>query len=310
MEIPLFPDLTVALRKALDSGPHVEMLQHFCYWFHPRHPKMQNRWTMFKTFAEWRDECGLSERQVYKGRKRLRELRLVTEKRGSRGRIHYRVDWLALARALSFDTVGVETDDDDVKDLYPDNDFSFDTVGVEAQFRHQGVEASFDTVGVDPNSGDYAGEYEQENFAPTERAGEPAKAEPPADAQGIENPPKRDEAVAGSEQRHSVNGRPRSETPAATNRAQGASDPAPAIPPDAALLERVRAILSPESGQWWGAHAIDRNLAGYRPELVVETMLNDPELPESVREANVGELLPAVTYALWERRQAASESAA
>src|SRR5215218_8027874 len=73
MQIPLFPDLTVALRAALGYGPHVDMLQHFCYWMHPRHPKMQSRWTMYKTYEEWREECSLSDRQVRKGRKVLRE---------------------------------------------------------------------------------------------------------------------------------------------------------------------------------------------------------------------------------------------
>src|SRR5215212_2493762 len=77
MEIPLFPDLTVALRRALGAGPHVDMLQHLCYWFHPRKPKMKQRWTLWKTFGEWHDECGLSDRQVKKGRKVLREKGLV-----------------------------------------------------------------------------------------------------------------------------------------------------------------------------------------------------------------------------------------
>jgi hypothetical protein len=44
MEIRLFPDLMVQLTAALGFGPHVYMMQHFCYWMHPRKPKMQNRW--------------------------------------------------------------------------------------------------------------------------------------------------------------------------------------------------------------------------------------------------------------------------
>src|SRR5215218_3465794 len=112
MEIPLFPDLTVALRAALGYGPHVDMLQHFCYWMHPRHPKMQDRWTMYKTYEEWRDECGLSDRQIRKGRKVLRELGLVTEKKSNYGRIDYRVNWVALAEALSLNTSTAQTDED------------------------------------------------------------------------------------------------------------------------------------------------------------------------------------------------------
>jgi hypothetical protein len=104
LELPLFPELRVELIRALGYGPHVDMLQHFCYWFHPRKPKMQNRWTLYKTRDEWRDECGLSQRQVSKGRKKLRELGLVTETRGPRGRIFYRVDWVALTEILSWDT--------------------------------------------------------------------------------------------------------------------------------------------------------------------------------------------------------------
>src|SRR5918997_4414224 len=111
MQIRLFPDLTVALRGALGYGPHVDMLQHFCYWMHPRHPKMQSRWTMYKTYEEWREECSLSDRQVRKGRKVLRELGLVTEKKSNYGRIDYRVDWVALAEVLSLDTNTVQTDE-------------------------------------------------------------------------------------------------------------------------------------------------------------------------------------------------------
>src|SRR5215216_5894519 len=111
MEIPLFPDLTVALRGALGYGPHVDMLQHFCYWMHPRHPKMQNRWTLYKTYAEWREECGLARKQIDKGRTKLCELGLVTEKKGPHGRLHYRVDWVALAEVLSLSPVGEQTDE-------------------------------------------------------------------------------------------------------------------------------------------------------------------------------------------------------
>jgi hypothetical protein len=103
MEIPLFPDLTVALRKALGYGPHVDMLQHFVYWFHPRKRKMQKRWTLYKTYDEWLDDCGLTERQVKKGRKVLRDLGLVSEHKGPHYRVHYRVDWVALLGALSVD---------------------------------------------------------------------------------------------------------------------------------------------------------------------------------------------------------------
>jgi hypothetical protein len=142
MEIRLFPDLTVALRGALGYGPHVDMLQHFCYWMHPRHPKMQNRWTMYKTYEEWREECSLSDRQVRKGRKVLRELGLVTEKKSNYGRIDYRVDWVALAKALSLDTNTVQTDEDlDDFDLF-DDDASLDANIVQRQSGRYSEESS------------------------------------------------------------------------------------------------------------------------------------------------------------------------
>ena len=103
MAMQLFPELTVRIRGALGAGPHVDMLQHFCYWMHPRKPKMQRRWTLYKTFDEWREECGLSDRQVKKGRKVLSEKGLVTYKRGQYSRVYYRVDWVALAQALGLD---------------------------------------------------------------------------------------------------------------------------------------------------------------------------------------------------------------
>src|SRR5215212_791409 len=85
VQIPLFPELTVALRGALGYGPHVDMLQHFIYWLHPRHPKMQKRWWLFKTYDEWRTECRLSRKQVDKGRKVFAERGLVEEKKGPHG---------------------------------------------------------------------------------------------------------------------------------------------------------------------------------------------------------------------------------
>jgi hypothetical protein len=179
MEIRLFPDLTVALRGALGYGPHVDMLQHFCYWMHPRHPKMQNRWTMYKTYEEWREECSLSDRQVRKGRKVLRELGLVTEKKTNYGRIDYRVDWVALAEALSLDTNTVQTDEDlDDFDLL-DSDVSLDTNTVQGQSGRYSEESSLDAISVQANAEEHAGDYFQENTL-LQRAPEPAFAEPGA----------------------------------------------------------------------------------------------------------------------------------
>jgi hypothetical protein len=196
MEIPLFPDLVVALRGALGYGPHVDMLQHFCYWMHPRHPKMQNRWTMYKTYAEWRDECALSDRQIRKGRKVLSERGLVTEKRSNYGRIDYRVDWVTLAEALGLDANTVRIDEElDDFDLLDDG-ASLDANTVQGQFGRYSDASSLDASTVHANAGKHAGEYEQEN-SPLQGAPEPAFAEPGAleinrdkeKKKGIETPP-------------------------------------------------------------------------------------------------------------------------
>jgi hypothetical protein len=194
MRIRLFPDLEVMLRKAIGFGPHAAMLQHFCYWFHPRKPKMQNRWTLYKTYAEWRDECGLSQRQVNKGRAKLRELDVVSEKKGPRGRIFYRVDWVRLAQLLSLDTVGVQTED-------LEEEFSLDTVGVQTELVHQGVQASLDTVGVQANSEEYAEEYLTENSLLQSAAQQSFAAQPNGKRQENVSP-----AIHSTDKRHSPNG--------------------------------------------------------------------------------------------------------
>jgi hypothetical protein len=127
MEIPLFPELPVRLKQQLGYGSHVDMLQHFIYWFNPDKPKMHNRWTLYKTYEEWHGECGLSDRQVKKGRKRLNDLGLLTWKRGQYGRVHYRLDWVALAKILNPDAVGgrIEEVGDDLFDL--EDEFNPDT---------------------------------------------------------------------------------------------------------------------------------------------------------------------------------------
>ena len=179
MEIDLFPDLTRELRKAFGYGPHVDMLQHFVYWFHPRHPKMQDRWTLYKTYAEWRDECGLARKQVDKGREKLRDLGFVTEKKGPRARIFYRIDWVALAQLLSLSPVGEQTDELDGWFFDDEDEFSLSPVGEQGQFVPQGEQASLSPVGEHANSGEYSGEYLQENSL-LQSAAEPAFAEPAA----------------------------------------------------------------------------------------------------------------------------------
>jgi hypothetical protein len=124
------------------------MLQHFCYWMHPRHPKMQNRWTLYKTYAEWREECGLARKQIDKGRTKLRELGLVTEKKGPHGRLHYRVDWEALAEVLSLSPTGEQTDE--LNDWFDD----FDLIDDEDSLSPIGEQGSLSPIGGQPNTGE------------------------------------------------------------------------------------------------------------------------------------------------------------
>lgn len=146
MELPLFPGLPLALKNATGFGPHVDMLQHFVYWFHPRHTTMGNRWTIYKTYVEWRVECGLARKQVDKGRAKLKDLGLITEKKGPHGRIFYRIDWVALAEILSLSPVGEQTEE-----LEPENSLS-----------PIGEQGSLSPIGEHANSGEYPGEYAEE----------------------------------------------------------------------------------------------------------------------------------------------------
>jgi hypothetical protein len=188
MEMPLFPDLDRELIKALGFGPHCKMLQHFVYWFHPRHPKMQQRWTLYKTLDEWHDECGLTERQVRKGRKVLVDRGLITYKRGQYSRVHYRVNWVALANVLWLDyepDIPFDFEDDFMSDGITvenetlNHEFMSDGITVESKSDGITVESKSDGITVDLNAGDYAGDYLQETTL-LQRAAEPAFAEPAA----------------------------------------------------------------------------------------------------------------------------------
>jgi hypothetical protein len=214
MEMPLFPDLTVALRKAMGYGPHVEMLQHFCYWFHPLHPKMQERWMLYKTYEEWRNECALSRKQVGKGRKTLRALGLITEKKGPYGRIHYRVDWVAVANILSLSPVGEQTDDPDNKFVDVVGEDSLSPIGEQEQFVPQGAQSNLSPKGEQPNTGDYAGDYLTGDSL-LQSGAEPAKAEPAPPPIDQEEPTDLDDLEQPDEQRCSQVRETRHETIAA-----------------------------------------------------------------------------------------------
>lgn len=99
LAVPQFPDLERVLILSLSPTPAAIMLHQICYWF--RKPKMQDRWWLYKTFDEWRDERGLSRRQVNKGREDLIKKGLIEEMYGPYKRVHTCPDWVKLAATLN-----------------------------------------------------------------------------------------------------------------------------------------------------------------------------------------------------------------
>jgi nitrate reductase NapE component len=287
MKIPLFPDLTVALRGALGYGPHVDMLQHLCYWMHPRHPKMQDRWTMYKTYKEWRDECSLSDRQVRKGRKVLRELGLVTEKKSNYGRIDYRVDWVALAKVLSLDTNTVQTDEDwDDFDLFGDDD-SLDANTLRGQSGRYSDESSLDAISVQANAGEYAEDYLTGNSTLQVAT----KINKNGKTNEFSSPPVEDK-------RHSED----SDTASADIAVREVVEEvqAPPKPNDDALLNEVTDILNPDSGRWFlAAHVSAKHTA----KTVADCILSEDGMSDVAHSVPYEDLLAAIEYVRWEEEE-------
>ena len=308
MEIDLFPDLTVALRRALGYGPHVEMLQHLTYWFSPRrHPKMQRRWTLYKTYAEWWDECGLSRRQVERGRRALQERGLVSEKKGPRGIIHYRPDWVAIAQTLNLEFrmpgYGEHSEDfDDLHDWVEDENCTGEddsecppTVGT-VRMPAYGGHARMPAYGGHAISEEYV-RREQAGEPLLQSGAEPAVAEPAPRARNGKPHQEQDaEAGVSDDKRRSQDGL----TPSETTAKKAAHSPPK--PDNDALLSEVRQALDPDSGVWWGAASIAARPERYTPETATRHMSGNPDLPERIREIDQEALLPVVRYVLWERR--------
>jgi hypothetical protein len=273
MGIRLFPDLPVALKKAIGYGPHVDMLQHLVYWFGRR--KMRGRWTLYKTNAEWAEECALSRRQVPKGRKVLRDLGLVSEYKGPRYRVHYRVNWVALAESL-------------------DCEFRLHTNTVLPQVAHHGVQARLHTNIVLPNARDYAEDYSQDIYA-LQASGEPAFAEPPPPHRNGKREEKEVKAQPIGGNRHSQNGHAPSKKQAVKEKVEKPASPPK--PDDEAILSDIGSLLDPNSGRWLGAEPARQNPEFYTAEKIAEFMAKDPELPYAGR---AEELEPYVRYVMWE----------
>jgi hypothetical protein len=223
MEIPAFPELERRLISVLGPTSEAIMIHQLVYWFSK--PKMQPRWSAYKTYKEWKDERGLNRKQVDKGRKRLRARKLVEMKYGNYKRIEYQVDWVKLAELLliplkggqSYDLDDFENDDfDDLLDkpLYPlkGGQSSTDTTkGGTVQNDIPQIDDTPDTYaenssfgGVQSNAREYAVAYEQNNST-LQVGAEPAFAEPAPPEINKNEEPKEDDLSSppNTDKRHS-----------------------------------------------------------------------------------------------------------
>lgn len=320
MEIPLYPDLPVLLKKTLSYGPHVDVLQHLIYWFHPRKPSMRNRWALYKSFHEWRVECGLSDRQLKKGRKKLQELGLLTLTLGQSGKVWYEVDWRVLADLLDLvnpDTIGVQVDDsdDDFEEFNLDAVVSeFDPAGKASGLNPAGKAsrsirpvkrpASIQETSQETTAEDYLQESPLLQEAGCQKADIPGR---------VINKDFEDLEEHLSSQTSDDKRRPQdSATPPEKTAAREEVDeppiieetppPAPPEPEDAQLLADLREVLDPDTGRW------DRSLVeyvrskygscqAYSPEGLARNLSLDPALPYNDRQAD---LVPCLRRIFWE----------
>jgi hypothetical protein len=318
MAIPRFPELERRLISELGPTSEAIMIHQLVYWFSK--PKMQHRWSAYKTYKEWKGERGLNRKQVDKGRKRLDAKKLVEMKYSNYKRITYRVDWVRLAELLqiplkggqSYDLDDLENDDfDDLLEepLYPLKGGQSSSDAPKGGTVHNDAPPMDDTPdtyaenssfgGVQSNARDYALAYEQDNSL-LQRAPEPAFAEPGAQEMNKEIEPKDSSSSPPvGDKRHSQEGEAPSQKQAAREQVQDAVALKPPKPDDDTLLAEVREVLDPDSGRWWGAkHISDR----HAPEKVAEYLAGEDELPYDGRAA---ELEPLVRYVLWEASEVA-----
>jgi hypothetical protein len=297
-QIPSERSLMHAIRRGLGYGPHDEFMQQLCYWFGPRKPKMQTRWTLYKTYAQWEDELAYSPRQVKAARNVLGKKKLIGWKRGQYGRVHYRVNWVGLAEVLGLEFNqngnGGPIDDlnDDVFDL--DGGFNRNGNGGPIQSERYSVQFNRNGITVQSNTEDYAGDYSSEQSS-LQVGGEPAYAEPPPPHMNGKREEKQSHGVTVLDKRYSQNGHTPSEKKAAKEVVT--EPPPPAKPDNDTLLAEVKDVLDPESGKWWGAQFVEKHREAYKVEKVVEFLSRDPELPYNGR---AEELEPYVRYVLWE----------
>jgi hypothetical protein len=316
MEMPAFPELERRLISVLGPTSEAIMIHQLVYWFSKR--KMQNRWSAYKTYKEWKDERGLNRKQVDKGRKRLNANKLVEEKYGNYKRIEYQVDWVKLAELLLIPLKGGQSYDlDDLKDD------DFDVLGEEPLYPLKGGQSSSDipkggTVqkdtplmddtpdtyaenssfgGVQSNARDYSEDYLTEESTLQVVAPEPVYTEPGAHQMNGKRKKEKVEQPLGDE-RHSQNGHTPSESGLERERVEEVV--APPKPDDDTLLAEVKEILDSNSGRWSYACYIKND---YPPEKVagyIITNAEDIKRPEVVTSVPRDELEQAVGYVQWE----------
>ena len=193
MQISAFPELERRLVSVFGPTSEALMIHQLVYWFNKQ--KMQNRWSAYKTYKEWKEERGLNRKQVDKGRKRLKANKLVEEKYGNYKRIYYCVDWVRLAELLSIPVEGGQSYDvDDFEDEDFFDEFPYPLKGGQSSSDSpKGGTVANDTPqiddepdtyaenvphgGVRSNARDYTVTYEQDNSL-LQSGAEPAFAEP------------------------------------------------------------------------------------------------------------------------------------
>jgi hypothetical protein len=294
MKVPAFPELQVRLTRVFGPGAERDMVHQLVYWF--RKPKMQNRWWAYLTREHWYEQRGLNRKQVDKARRRLKahESGVVQEKLGPYKRIHYFIDWVALAELLRIPLKGVPMDECETEG------FRTPLKGVpKPSDPPLGVSDSSDphstgdtpdtyagnppTGGVPTNTGKYAGAFPQDNSA-LQAGAEPAKAEPapqpineePIDLDDLEQP--------DENKRHSQVGETRHET--ASARAEVA-DPKSARKIRSALENpnpELRAVLE-------RYHAGEMDLAGLADAMRHRPYLAGTLAWSQLRTDHVGEAL-------------------
>jgi hypothetical protein len=218
-EIPAFPELERRLVSVFGPTSEALMIHQLVYWFGK--PKMQNRWSAYKTYKEWKEERGLNRKQVDKGRKRLKANKLVEEKYGNYKRVYYCVDWVRLAELLSIPVKGSRSYDlDDFENenffdepLYPlkgDQSSSDSPLGgtVENDIplindEPNSYAENSTSGGVQSKARDYTVTCEQDNSL-LQSGAEPAFAEPaPAEINRDKEQKEVTEAPPPTDERHS-----------------------------------------------------------------------------------------------------------